>query len=296
MAKTIPPDALIAGLKRRGAKYHEYPGWRERSRPRDTGQRRGGVVHHTGGGSASPSYLYFLFVEGRPDDGIPGPLCNVATAPDGTLHLGAAGRANHAGNGSRTTLDHVTAEDYAGYTRELEPGPDNEDGNDWLYGNEIIYSGTTPPTAAAYHAALIYAAVICEYHGWSALSWIGHHEWTDRKDDPFGFKMYKFRTDLDAMLKAPVGGSTPVPPKEVDDVALTQAQELAIAKAGWLADQFAQGAQFETDLDTAIANGNQAEVMLSRVALKDQVDALQAQVSELKTLLGQVLAKLPPTT
>ena len=289
MAKTIPPDELLAGLRRHNVKFKEYPGWRDRSRPRDTGQRRGGLVHHTGGGSASPSYLHFLFVEGRPAEGIPGPLCNVATAPDGTLHLGASGRANHAGQGSSTTLSHLTNEDYAGYSQELEPGPDNEDGNDWLYGNELIYSGTKPPTAEAYHTALLHAAVICEYHGWSALSWAAHREWTRRKDDPFGIRMHKFRTDLAAILASwkAQGGNTPAtPPAKDDDVALTAAQELAIAKAGWLADQFGQGAQFETDLD-------KLDELKADIVTRADMEALQNQVKGLSVQLSQILAKLP---
>jgi hypothetical protein len=62
----------------------------------------------------------------------------------------------------------------------------------------------------------------------------------------------------------------PTPLKD-DDVALTPAQEAAIAKAGWLADQFAQGAQFETDLDGI------GEIKASLATLTTTVNALAAK-------------------
>lgn len=210
-----------------------YPGWETRGRP--GGVAPVGIVkHHTGGGSGSSSYLHFLFVEGRPAEGIPGPLCNVATAPDGTLHVGAIGRANHAGTGSRTTLNHVKAEDYSGYTAELHPGPDGENGNAVYYGDEIIYTGATAPTDAAYQTSILHAAAVCDFYGWSALSVIGHREHTSRKDDPGHIAMNKFRSDLATVLRigpsvvwtgktphapATTPGTTPTPPKEVDDMA-----------------------------------------------------------------------------
>jgi hypothetical protein len=160
------------------------------------------MVHHTGSNSQSNDYLNFLFVRGRPEDGIPGPLCNVATDADGDLHLGAVGRANHAGRGSSTTLSRVTAQNYAGYTSELRPGVDNVDGNAHYYGNEVRYDGARPMTAAQYRTALLHAAAICDFHGWSALSVIGHREHSRRKVDPGRNPMNKFRTDLAAVLRA----------------------------------------------------------------------------------------------
>lgn len=201
MAIAITPDQLITALKKWNVKYREYPGWRTRTRPGGIVDARGVVEHHTGGGSASDSYLYFLFVEGRPEEGIPGPLCNVATAPDGTLHVGAIGRANHAGSGSQTVMNHVVAEDYNGYATELEPGPDGVNGNAYYYGNEMIYTGLVAPTDAAYRTAVLHAAAVCDFHGWSALSVIAHREHTRRKNDPGFCPMTKFRTDLATVLK-----------------------------------------------------------------------------------------------
>lgn len=214
MAKPLTRSQILAALNKWGVKYVEYPGWATRTRPGGLTDVAGTVNHHTGGGSASASYLKFLFVTGRPEDGIPGPLCNVATDTAGVVHLGAIGRANHAGSGSAATLAHVRAEDYAGYRAELKPGPDGTNGNPLFYGNEWIYSGATPPTAAQYRGALLWNAAILDAHGWTALSAIAHREWTLRKNDPYGVLMNKFRTDLAALLKAgPPGKPTPPPVK-----------------------------------------------------------------------------------
>jgi hypothetical protein len=195
-------DQLVGALRKWGVKFKEYPGWRTRGRPGGITDARGIMLHHTGSNSQSDDYLNFLFVRGRPEDGIPGPLANVATDLDGDLHLGAVGRANHAGSGSLSTLNHVMAEDYRGYAAELQPGPDGVNGNMYYYGNEIRYDGARAMSAAAYRASLLYTAAICDFHGWSALSVIAHREHTRRKADPGFCPMNKFRTDLAAVLRA----------------------------------------------------------------------------------------------
>ncbi|ADB31729.1 N-acetylmuramoyl-L-alanine amidase family 2 [Kribbella flavida DSM 17836] len=202
MARPMTADQTVAALRKWGVRFREYPGWRSRGRPGGFGDVRGVMVHHTGSNSQSNDYLNFLFVRGRPEDGIPGPLCHVATDLDGDLHLGATGRANHAGRGSSTTLNRVTAQNHAGYTAELRPGDDTVDGNAHYYGNEIRYDGRRAMSAAAYRTALRHAAAICDFHGWSALSVIAHREHTRRKADPGFCPMNRFRTDLAAVLRA----------------------------------------------------------------------------------------------
>ncbi len=85
-----------------------------------------------------------------------------------------------------------------------------------------------------------------------------------------------------------------------DDVALTPAQEAAIAKAGWLADQFAQGAQFETDLDgiaeikTAVAALQSAQsngltaLGADVAAVAAALDAIQGSISQLSTAVSGI--------
>lgn len=218
MAKLMTPDQQLSALKKWEVRVIEYPGWRTRGRPGDSGQRNGIVIHHTGSKSQTDDYLNFLFVRGRPDEGIPGPLCNVSTDMDGDLHLGAAGRANHAGRGSSVTLKHVQGEDYRGFDQELTPGPDNVDGNDYYYGNEIRFTGAQPMTPAAYRTALLHAASICDFYGWSALSVIGHKEHTLRKNDPGHTALDKFRRDLAAVLNAGPGKGAPNPGNTTDPV------------------------------------------------------------------------------
>lgn len=201
MAKALTLAQTVAAYTKWHVPHKVYGGAATRGRP-------GGVApigitkHHTGGGSASASYLYFLFVTGRPEEGIPGPLCNEATDMGGTVHIGAVGRANHAGSGSAATRDHISSENYTGYASELKPGPDGINGNAIYTGDEIIYSGTRPPTAAAYRASVLSAAARCDAHGWTALSVFSHREHTRRKDDPFGINMVQMRKDIRMVLAA----------------------------------------------------------------------------------------------
>lgn len=240
------------------AKYTEwhvpfkvYAGAATRGRP-------GGVApightqHHTGGGSASASYLYFLFVTGRPKEGIPGPLCQEATDMGGTVHIGAVGRANHAGKGSSATRDKIASENYPGYTSEISPGPDVINGNAVYTGNEWIYSGTRPPTAAQFRGAALAMAARCDAHGWTALSTFGHREHSRRKGDPFGVPMHKFRAEVRRLLaagpdataqyvatgkliaKTPTGPAPSRPPATTtpeDDMPWTEAQLRAMMQA-----------------------------------------------------------------
>lgn len=202
MARPLTLGQITTAYTKWHVSYKLYPGAATRGRPGGITDAIGITEHHTGGGSASASYLRFLFEEGRPDEGIPAPLCNEATDREGTVWIGAVGRANHAGSGSATTRDHVHNEDYPGYTSELKPGADGINGNPLYYGNEWIYSGTVPPTARQYRAAVLAAAARCDAHGWSALSAIAHREHSRRKGDPFGVNMAQFRRDVRAVLAA----------------------------------------------------------------------------------------------
>jgi hypothetical protein len=202
MATPLTFAQIVAAYTKWHVPHRVYAGAATRGRPGGITDAIGIVEHHTGGGSASASYLYFLFVTGRPADGIPGPLCNEATDMGGTVHIGAVGRANHAGMGSAATRDKVRSERYPGYTSELKPGPDAINGNPLYYGNEWIYSGTRPPTAAQYRGAVLAAAARIDAHGWSALSAIAHREHTGRKRDPFGVTMMQFRRDVETVLDA----------------------------------------------------------------------------------------------
>jgi len=226
MARPMSKSEWIAAMTLWQVPVKYYPGWDTRGRdfvnPALAFDEIHGVfIHHTGSDAGqSDDYLAFLFKTGRPAEGIPGPLCHSAADMDGDLHMGAIGRANHAGQGSSGVLAHTTTEDYAGYLHELKPGPDNTDGNAHYYGCEVRYDGGQPMTPKQYAAALRWAAAICHHYGWSALSVIGHREWTARKNDPGNCPMTKFRSDVAALLKAGPPNTPPkpdVPPQPLED-------------------------------------------------------------------------------
>jgi hypothetical protein len=203
----------IAAMSKWKVPVKYYAGWDTRGRPGDFSSINGIIIHHTGSDSQSDDYLKFLFVTGRPDEGIPGPLCHVSTDMDGDLWVGASGRANHAGRGSSAILNEVITESYSGYrSPELNAGADNTDGNAHFYGNEVRFDGGQRMTDKQWNSAVLWAAAICDHYGWSALSVIGHREWTDRKPDPGCTKMYEFRAAVNARLLAGPPGTTPKPP------------------------------------------------------------------------------------
>lgn len=214
MARPMTPVQIKAAMTKWKVPVKYYPGWDTRGRPGDFSDMRGVVIHHTGSDAGqSDDYLAFLFKTGRPADGIPGPLCHSAADMDGDLWIGSAGRANHAGKGSGAVLAEITDESYKGYSVELKPGPDNTDGNAHLYGCEVRYDGGQPMTPKQYDAALRWAAAVCDFNGWSALSIIGHREWTSRKNDPGHCPMNKFRSDVAALLKAGPSPASTTPSK-----------------------------------------------------------------------------------
>jgi len=57
-------------------------------------------------------------------------------------------------------------------------------------------------TVKQFASAVRWAAAICDHYNWSALSVIGHREWTGRKNDPGMCSMYTFRSAVAALLKA----------------------------------------------------------------------------------------------
>jgi len=228
MAAPMTAAQTRAAMKKWRVPFKEYSGWTTRKRPGSFAPV-GLVIHHTGsdGGQNSASYDHFLFVEGRPAEGIPGPLCQATCEMDGDLILGAIGRANHAGSGSSRTLATVRA-DKAPTTATIKPGPDDTNGNGWFYGLEVKFDGGQPMTAKQYDSAVRWAAAICDFYKWTAGSIVGHKEWSSRKPDPGSTFMGKFRADVNARLKAGPGGAptggTPTPPPATSEGDFTVAE------------------------------------------------------------------------
>jgi hypothetical protein len=204
---------LRAQLIKWGVPFKEYAGWSTRGRPASAGPHndaRGIVKHHTGSDAGqSDDYNNFLFVRGRPAEGIPAPLANVSTDMDGDLILGAIGRANHAGTGSRKALELVSA-GKAPLTGEISPGSDQSvDGNAYYYGDEVKYDGGQPMTAAQRKTSMLFDASVCDWHNWNSGHVIGHREHTNRKGDPGHNPMDVWRRDLAALLAHGPGIETP---------------------------------------------------------------------------------------
>lgn len=92
-------------LRAAGLTVVEVDGWLDRGRPASTGgfDPVGVLNHHTGASAKGwtldkeLAYAKWMFLVGRPGDGLPPPLCQIALGRSGTVYVGAAGRANHAG-------------------------------------------------------------------------------------------------------------------------------------------------------------------------------------------------------
>lgn len=275
MARPMTNAETKAAMTKWRVPVKYYPGWDTRGRPGDFSDVHGVFIHHTGSDAGqSDDYLAFLFKTGRPAEGIPGPLCHSAADMDGDLWIGAAGRANHAGKGSSSVLAAVTNESYKGFTAELIPGADNTDGNAHFYGCEVRYDGGQPMEPKQYNATVRWAAAICDHYGWSALSVIGHREWTVRKNDPGHCPMWKFRSDVAALLK--VGPSPkPVPAKPVeDDMPYTPDQIKTFAGQGVHGQRIGKST---TTIGMALE-----EILRDVRELTTEVAALSAEVKALK--------------
>lgn len=148
-------------MRRAGLTVEVDPRWRTNGRPGSFGPV-GDLEHHTGASAVGWSkvrektYALWLFFTGRKD--LPAPLCQRTTARDGTVYLGAAGRANHAGK--------------AKARGSVAAG----DGNSLYVGNEWMVSGTEPIPKALYESAVTSAAVTLRMLGSSVRACAGHFE------------------------------------------------------------------------------------------------------------------------
>jgi hypothetical protein len=212
MSKVITGTQLKAAFKKWDVDAEYLPGFETRGRPASLGwgNVHGIIIHHTADETQSESYVNWLFKSGRSD--LPAPLCHFATNKKGKTWVGALGRANHAGKGSASVFELVKAEDYDGFNKDLKGG-NSKDGNAVFYGNEVMYRGVDgyKMTDAQYKGVVKFCAALCDFHGWSALSIIGHREWSSTKIDPGYIKMYQLRKDVQALLNSKKPDATPAP-------------------------------------------------------------------------------------
>jgi len=84
-------------LRAADLKVVEHPGWVDRGR--NLTAVNAVIWHHTASGPrTSDAAVARLLIGGRPD--LPGPLCQLGLARDGTYHVIAAGKGNHNGYGN----------------------------------------------------------------------------------------------------------------------------------------------------------------------------------------------------
>lgn len=182
----LPAD-LPARLRAAGLKVTEHDGWQTRGRPASTGGFApvGVLCHHTATTKAtSDAATVRLLIGGRSD--LPGPLCHLGLGRDGTVHIIASGRANHAGK--------------AKASGSVAAG----DGNVLYIGIEAFNDGVGEKWPdVQYDAYVKLAAALCRLTGNSAATVRGHKETSvTGKIDPT-FDMGAFRTRVTDVLAAP---------------------------------------------------------------------------------------------
>jgi hypothetical protein len=188
---------LANAARKSGLRVVELPGWKARGRPASTGgfDPMGVLCHHTAGASNSRDYVEWMAYTGRPSEGLPAPLCQLALDRQGTVYVCAAGRSNHAGT--------------SGGSGPIPRG----DGNALLVGIEAMNTGSEGWTATQYDAYVRLAAALCLHYGWPASHVRAHKETSvTGKVDPSGatphgpaFDMDRFRADVARLLRDGIG-------------------------------------------------------------------------------------------
>ena len=185
---------LAAALLSAGIIPTEHGDWRHRGIPTLTPQAI--VLHHTAGAIGHPVPSLNVVLNGR--TGIPGPLCNILIGRDASVHLIAAGKANHAGRNSRIALDEATHGLVTVSTRTAQARKlvDDTVGNSVTWGIEIEHSGTAaePWTEAVLDMTARVCAALCRAQAWTPGHVTLHRNLTARKIDPFGSTDWWART------------------------------------------------------------------------------------------------------
>lgn len=166
MRCTWLPDVLRAA----GLTVVETPGWRERGANGELEAIDGLFLHHTAS-SLSHSLALSLSIVTNGNAVAPGPIAQVMFWRDGTAHMIASGRANHAGRGGP----------YGGWLAR--------DRANWrTIAFECVNNGVGEPWSADLVAAMeIGSAAVMRHLGYGAERCVMHSEWAPgRKIDPAG--------------------------------------------------------------------------------------------------------------
>ena len=169
---------MALDLVQAGLRVEYVPGWQTRG---SSSFAPAGVVCHWTAGPRGTTGRPSLNVVTHGRAGIPGPLCNVYLARDGTCVIVAAGRANHAGTGGARGLV----------------------GNSAVYGIEAESAGNGDWTAAQRIAYPRLVAALLRGLNRPAAYAIGHNEWAPtRKIDIRDWDMTTMRAQVAAILAA----------------------------------------------------------------------------------------------
>ncbi len=168
---------LPQALRAEGVRVVEVEGWATRGKPMNPPKVV--IAHHTATRpSTTDAAVIRLLRVGRTD--LPGPLCQIGLARDGTAYVVAAGRANHAGTGG-----------WHGVT-----------GNANALGVEAFNDGLGEPWPHIQLDAYDRTCAAVLRHVDRDASWLcGHREWAPgRKIDPTGIDMNMMFPLLGALL------------------------------------------------------------------------------------------------
>jgi hypothetical protein len=195
--KNYKLDWMADVLRMAGLKVVERDGWQTRGRG-DMGDVKGVLGHHTAGALTGNSPSLNLVLNGRPD--LPGPLSQLFLARDGTWHVLAAGRCNHAGKGK---WQGVTA------------------GNSSFIGVEAENAGTgkDPWPVVQMDSYIRGVAALLSHLKADAVMAPGHKEYAlpkGRKIDP-SFDMIDFRDKVEGVMNGAIPAIDIImPPPQTD--------------------------------------------------------------------------------
>ena len=167
-------------LRKANLRVVETDGWQDRGK--EFKEILGVVAHHTGSGTENG--LVNMIINGRSD--LPGPLSQLFLGRDGTYHVIAAGKSNHAGKGN-----------WQGVT----------EGNSHFIGIEAHNDGTggDPWPTNQMDAYIRGVAAILQHLDRDSVWVCGHKEYAlprGRKVDPT-FDMFQFRLSVEQIMENP---------------------------------------------------------------------------------------------
>jgi LysM repeat protein len=202
----LPLTWMADAFRKNGLRVKEVKGWKTRGRD-GTFEPRGVVFHHTASSpQGGPAPALGVVTKGRSD--LPGPLCNVLVGRDGAVHVIAAGRCNHAGEG--------------GPFRNIP----RDSANSFLAGVEVENNGVGERWSKELLETLevVFATMLLGLRR-RAMWLIAHKEWTTRKIDPAdghgGLDMDRVRARAKRQLRALSRGKQKPSPRPKEETAPT---------------------------------------------------------------------------